>query len=145
MKGRVLHLETRPLFFRTGVKEIRRTRRLRRIIFAVWRFLASLARPSRTVNARRLRERGESVDSFVIRDATVDDIPALARLHVETWNATYAPLLMKVPTVEIREAQWRQAFAESGPRWFCLVVEDGAGELIGFAQADRSDGHRRCV
>jgi GNAT superfamily N-acetyltransferase len=112
---------------------------VKRIIFAAWRFLARLERPSRNVNSRRLRERGEDVYALVIRQATADDIPALSRLHVITWNATYAPLLMKGPSEKIRETQWRQKFAKNDPTWFCFVVENGSGELIGFAQGNRSD------
>lgn len=108
-------------------------------MFAVWRFLAGLERPSRNANARRLRERGETVDSLVIRAATADDIPALARLHVKAWNATYAPLLIKGPSETIRETQWRQKFAKDDATWFCYVVENRTGALIGFAQGNRSD------
>ncbi len=78
------------------------------------------------------------MDSLVIRQATVADLPGLARLHVKTWNATYAPLLVKGPTENIRDAQWRQAFAKNDPDWFCFVVEDCRGGLIGFAQGGRS-------
>ncbi len=112
---------------------------MKRIIFAIWRFVAGLARPSRNANARRLRGRGETVASLAIREATVDDIPALSRLHVKTWNATYAPLLTKGPSEKIREAQWRQKFANTDATWFCFVVENRRGELIGFAQGNRSD------
>ena len=111
----------------------------KRVLFAAWRTLAGLGRPSKTANARRLRERGESVDSLTIRDATAADIPALARLHVTTWNRTYAPLLMKGPSVSIRERQWREAFGKSDGSWFCLLVERPDGELVGFAKGRRSD------
>jgi ribosomal protein S18 acetylase RimI-like enzyme len=105
-----------------------------------WRFLVGLARPSARANGRRLRARGESPGALLIRDAGVADIPALARLHVETWNATYAPLLMRGPNVAIRERQWREAFAkyDGDPRWFCLVVQRPDGALVGFAQGQRS-------
>ena len=112
---------------------------MKRGVFAVWRFLAGLARPSGRANALRLRQRGEAVASLVIRDATAADVPALARLHVETWNATYAPLLMKGPGYEVRERQWREAFAANDGSWFCLVVERPDGRLVGFAKGTRSD------
>jgi L-amino acid N-acyltransferase YncA len=112
---------------------------MNRALVGVWRFLAGLARPSGRANARRLRRRGESVASLTIRDATAADVPALARLHVETWNATYAPLLMKGPGLEVRERQWREAFARNDGSWFCLVVERPDGRLVGFAKGNRSD------
>lgn len=100
---------------------------------------AGLARPSSAGNLRRLKGRGESPATFPIREATVADIPALARLHVKTWNATHAPLLVRGPGYTIRERQWEEAFARNDPGWLCLVVERPDGELIGFAQANKSD------
>ena len=108
-------------------------------VASLWRSAASLERPTTADNAKRLAERGESVQSLTIRDAVEDDIPALAQLHVTTWNATYAPLLMKGPPVALRERQWREAFAKQDGSWFCLVVENPRGELVGFAKAGRSD------
>lgn len=112
---------------------------MKRAMFGVWRFVAGLARPSRSGNERRLRERGESAASLTIRDATEADIPALAELHVTAWNATYAPLLVKGPGIALRERQWREAFARHEAGWFCLVVERQDGALVGFAQCNTSD------
>jgi hypothetical protein len=58
---------------------------------------------------------------------------------VVTWNATYAPLLMKEPGCEIRERQWRRTFAENDGTWFRFVVERPDGELVGFAKGNKSD------
>jgi ribosomal protein S18 acetylase RimI-like enzyme len=112
---------------------------MKRGVIAAWRFVAGLARRSGRANARRLRRRGEAVASLAVRDATAADVPALARLHVETWNSTYAPLLMKGPGYELRERQWREAFAANDGTWFCLVVERPDGSLVGFAKGRRSD------
>jgi L-amino acid N-acyltransferase YncA len=112
---------------------------VKRAAVGVRRILAGLARPSRRANARRLRERGEAVASFTIREATAADVPTLARLHVETWNATYAPLLVKGPSFEVRERQWREAFQRDDGSWFCLVVQRPDGRLVGFAKGVRSD------
>src|SRR5437660_3782139 len=71
--------------------------------------------------------------SLIIREATAVDIPALVDLHVKTWNATY-PEVLKKPTYEIRERQWREAFAVTDGSWFCFVVEGQNGELVGFAK-----------
>lgn len=113
--------------------------RMKRVINATWRALAGLDRPTRKANLRRLHRRGEALDQLKIREATQPDIGALARLHVTTWNATYAPFGLKGPSVHVRERQWREAFARGDPDWFCLVVERADGELVGFAQASRSD------
>ena len=77
---RVEEYAPRPLTFRD---------RLKPRIAALHRWINTRTRPSRERNARTLRERGESLDSIVFRDAVAADIPALAELHVTTWNATY--------------------------------------------------------
>ena len=114
-------------------------RAVKRAVVATWRFLAGLTRPSARANARRLRRRGEDVARLTIGDATAADVPALARLHVEAWNATYAPLLAKGPGPAVRERQWRETFAKEDGSWFCLVVERPDGRLVGFAKGQRSD------
>lgn len=71
---------------------------------------------------------------FVIREADASDVPALARLHVATFNETHAPVLNNGPTYELRERQWRETFAAADGSWFCFVAEDAHGELVGFAK-----------
>ena len=109
------------------------------LINAAWRWLAARERPTRGENLRGLRDRGESVDALRWRDATPADIPALAQLHVVTWNATYGPLGAVGPSAAVREQQWRQGFQHADPDWFCMVLERPDGALVGFAQVNRSD------
>jgi len=86
--------------------------------------------------------------SFIIRDAVASDVPALARVHVATYNETHAPESMDGPTYEIREYQWRKAFhyrqklwyrllIDRGTPWFCFVIEHQNGGLVGFAKGQR--------
>jgi L-amino acid N-acyltransferase YncA len=70
----------------------------------------------------------------IIREATLANVSALARLHVTAFNETHAPVRMDGPTNEVRERQWRQAFLSAEGSWFCFVIEDESGELIGFAK-----------
>lgn len=102
------------------------------------RWINSFSRPSGEENARRLRKRGESLDSIVFRDAVVGDIPALAELHVTTWNATYNT--RRGPTVAIRTWQWNKVFAEENRRDFVLVLEDRNQRLIGFTWGKPNEG-----
>jgi L-amino acid N-acyltransferase YncA len=74
------------------------------------------------------------METLVIREATAADVPALARLHVTTFNETHAPVLQNGPTYEVREQQWRQAFQSADGNWFCVVIEGPDNELIGFAK-----------
>jgi ribosomal protein S18 acetylase RimI-like enzyme len=106
-------------------------------INALLRFRNSFRRPSKRTNTRLLNQRGESLDSFIIREATVQDIPALAALPVKTWSDTY-PDVKKPPTFETREWQWRKAFFEENDgSWFCFVMENSQQQLIGFAKGKK--------
>jgi GNAT superfamily N-acetyltransferase len=75
----------------------------------------------------------------MIRDATALDVPALASLHVTTWNATHG-WRPNGPTYELRERQWRDAFGYPDGSWFCLVVERPNSALVGFAKGMLYDG-----
>ncbi len=112
--------------------------RLKPRMASLKRWLNQRTRPSHEANARRLRERGESIDSIVFRDAVAADIPALAELHVTTWNATYNT--NRGPTIETRTWQWNKIFAEKDWRDFVLVLEDRTGRLIGFTWGKPENG-----
>lgn len=105
---------------------------MKEIINTVIRFWWSLKRPSKAANLKRLRDRGESLSSFNIREATEADIPALAALHVQTWNETY-PGVEHPPSYHIRERQWTEIFRINDHSWFCYLVEHADGHLVGFA------------
>ena len=100
------------------------------------RWVKNFQRPSKNKNLNQLKKRGEDISSFQLREATIDDVPALVDLHVITWNATY-PGFRNPPTHAIRDYQWRKAFTEKNKDWVCLVLENSSKELIGFVQANR--------
>jgi len=106
--------------------------KLRAAGFRTARRLLALRRPTRRHNARALRSRGESLEALTLREAVPADAPALAALHVSTWNDTYAPL-MTGPPVAIRERQWREAF-DKPEGWFCYVLARPDGALVGFTK-----------
>jgi ribosomal protein S18 acetylase RimI-like enzyme len=112
--------------------------RLKRRFAGLARWLNARSRPTGRTNARRLRERGESLDSIVFRDAIAADIPALAELHVTTWNATYRTT--HGPTVATRMSQWNEVFRKEHRRDFVLLLEDRNGRLIGFTWGKPNDG-----
>ena len=78
--------------------------------------------------------------AFRLREATSEDISALARLHVQTFNETHRGGCDGGPSYELRERQWRDAFAITDGSWFCFVVEDDKGEVVGFAKGTHHDG-----
>jgi hypothetical protein len=49
--------------------------------------------------------------AFHIRDAHESDVPALARLHVQTFNETHRGGRSGGPSYELPERQWRESFA----------------------------------
>jgi hypothetical protein len=100
---------------------------------AVVRFVAGLRRPTKAVNQRGLLARGEHMESFTLREVVPEDLSALAMLHVKTWADTY-PNVKQPPSYELREQQWREQFQVADGSWFCFVVVNLKGELIGFAK-----------
>jgi len=138
--GRALHLEYRFGELEGTVEVVRVEEyvpppitladRLRPRLAALQRRMYARSRPRGDANARALRERGEALDTIVCRDAVAADIPALAELHVVTWNATYRTT--RGPSVDTRQRQWAQVFSKEDRRDFVLVLEDRTGRLIGF-------------
>jgi hypothetical protein len=106
---------------------------MKNIIHTIARFLNGLQRPSKRSNLRRLYKRGETPAAFTIREATAADIPALASLHVQTWNETHGHA-RHPPTARLREHQWQEQFGITDGSWFCFVAENQRGDLIGFAK-----------
>lgn len=104
----------------------------------VFRFLTSLRRSSKPSGTNLLRQREESHEPLIFRETINSDLPALVALHVKTWNDTY-PEVRQPPTYEIRESQWRQTFEVYDDSWFCFVIEDFKGQLIGFAKGKKYD------
>jgi len=105
---------------------------MKNFINSVRRFLNSLKRPSKKTNMNKLHERGESLDSFIFRDATKNDITELGKLHAITWAQTYNA---KNQNIQLRQYQWRKAFTEENDgSWFCILVVNKKNELVGFAK-----------
>ncbi len=78
--------------------------------------------------------------AFRLREARAEDIQALAALHVTTFNETHRGGRPGGPSYETRERQWRDAFERQDGSWFCYVIEDDRGELVGFAKGTPHDG-----
>jgi len=112
--------------------------RLKPRIAGLQRRIHARSRPTGEENTRALRARGESLDSITIRDAAAADVPALADLHVTTWNATYRT--SRGPTVSTRTRQWNEVFAKADRRDFVLVLENQTGRLIGFTWGKPNEG-----
>src|SRR4029453_14633685 len=82
----------------------------------------------------------ESRMTFHLRDALRTDIAALAALHVLTYNETHRGGRPGGPSHELRERQWRDAFARQEGSWFCFVIEDDVGGVGGVSKGTPHDG-----
>jgi len=77
--------------------------------------------------------------AFRLRAMTAADVPAVAALHVATFNETHT-VHNDGPSFALRETQWSKAFVEDDGSWFGVVIEADGGELVGFAKGKPHDG-----
>ncbi|PWU01925.1 MAG: hypothetical protein C5B52_06560 [Bacteroidetes bacterium] len=75
-------------------------------------------------------------NNFLIRFAGPQDVKAIAALHVTTFMETHGAA---GPTLETRQGQWTNLFQNFDGSWFCIVIEDNNGNLIGFARGQSYD------
>ena len=72
-----------------------------------------------------------------IREATIADVAAIAKVHVESWRTTYKGLLpddyLANLTYEQREPLWREILSKPVGHSLVYVAEDHAGNIVGFA------------
>ena len=72
-----------------------------------------------------------------IREATIADVAAIARVHVDSWKTTYKGLLpddyLASLTYEQREPLWREILSRPARHSLNYVAEDSAGNIVGFA------------
>lgn len=80
-----------------------------------------------------------SMSSYLVRPATIRDAKAIAQIHVTAAQAAYKGLLpedqINPPTVEKRQAYWREAIEYSEPQVQVVTKDD---EIVGFVGFDRS-------
>ncbi len=69
---------------------------------------------------------------YTIREAVAADVPALAVLHVTTFNETHGSI--DAPTIATRKWQWQNIFQNKDDNWFCFVIEKENEGQIGFAK-----------
>jgi hypothetical protein len=78
----------------------------------------------------------------LVRDATPDDVEAIARVHVQGWREAYAGQLSEEAlaglSVGERATMWRRAFERPDPRARFLIAERVPGGIVGFARGGPS-------
>jgi ribosomal protein S18 acetylase RimI-like enzyme len=72
-----------------------------------------------------------------IREATMADVAAIARVHVDSWRTTYKGLLpddyLANLTYAQRESLWHEVLSKPVDHNLVYVAEDNAGNIVGFA------------
>ena len=73
---------------------------------------------------------------LTIRPAELDDAPAIAKVHVETWRAAYQGIIpqdyLDTLNVQNRTMSWVRLLDRSA-ELITLVSEDDNGRVVGFA------------
>jgi GNAT superfamily N-acetyltransferase len=74
---------------------------------------------------------------MTVREAIYTDIPAIARVHVDTWRTTYKGIFsdeyLANLSYEKRESGWLKILNNTLENDFIYVAQDALGEIIGFA------------
>ncbi|MBA4850665.1 GNAT family N-acetyltransferase [Emticicia sp. BO119] len=102
---------------------------------SVLRFLLGLKRPSSSANKSLLHKNGETLSSFIIREAVAKDLEDLVTLYIQTWYETYGSSKHKLSRDYIHR-HWKEFFSRTNEGWFCFVIENiRTHQLIGYAKA----------
>ncbi len=79
------------------------------------------------------------MEKYIVRTATLEDAPSIARVHVDSWRTTYAGVMpndyLASLSYEERERMWLDALTKHAATNFAYVAEDAAGKVVGFASA----------
>ncbi|HEY1053827.1 MAG TPA: GNAT family N-acetyltransferase [Emticicia sp.] len=108
---------------------------MKNVTTSILRFLLGLKRPSSGANKRLLHKNGETLSSFIIREAVAKDMEDLVTLHIQTWYETYGNSKHKLSREYIHR-HWKEFFSRTNEGWFCFVIENTqTHQLIGFTKA----------
>ncbi|MEO0534478.1 MAG: GNAT family N-acetyltransferase [Cyanobacteria bacterium P01_A01_bin.123] len=75
---------------------------------------------------------------MIVREATLQDIPTIARVHVDSWQTTYRGIVpdeyLARLTYEHRTQRWHQLFSRAvQDKHFTYVAEHDSAGVVGFA------------
>jgi ribosomal protein S18 acetylase RimI-like enzyme len=81
----------------------------------------------------------------IIREAHTDDIAGIAKVHVDSWQTTYAGLApdeyLANMTYSSHEKWWMYNLTNNSEGSFTYIAEDDSGQIIGFVSGgpERTD------
>ncbi|NDJ22929.1 GNAT family N-acetyltransferase [Nostoc sp. B(2019)] len=75
---------------------------------------------------------------MLLREATLKDVPVIARVHVDTWQTTYRGIVpdsyLAQLSYEKRERGWEEILRSAkDTQQFTYVAVDALGQIVGFA------------
>ncbi|NJM87928.1 MAG: GNAT family N-acetyltransferase [Hydrococcus sp. RU_2_2] len=75
---------------------------------------------------------------MIVREAMVEDAPAIAKVHIETWRTTYHSILpedyLARLSLQERENRWvKMLNTAAKDNHFIYVAENESGQIIAFA------------
>ena len=82
--------------------------------------------------------KGDEINNPIIqiRAATLNDVPGIARVHVDVWNSTYTGIVpqefLDSRTYENKTPQWQRIVGEAKPRSHVYVAVTETDEVVGF-------------
>jgi GNAT superfamily N-acetyltransferase len=80
---------------------------------------------------------GRSMNPFVFRSATRDDVEAVAALHTESWRHAYRGILpdayLDGPIVQERLSLWQVRFSSPNSHRHLVLLAESGKKLVGFA------------
>jgi GNAT superfamily N-acetyltransferase len=80
-------------------------------------------------------------DRLLIREATVDEAPTIAKLHASSWQATYRGIMpdhyLNNEALDERIDYWTTRMRTPGPFDRLVVIAEYDGNAAGFASAER--------
>jgi 3-deoxy-manno-octulosonate cytidylyltransferase (CMP-KDO synthetase) len=86
--------------------------------------------------------RQKAAGNFIFREATVEDIPRIARVHVESWRKSFRGVVpqefLENISVEKREKAFGERFGDEDYRMF--VAESSENGVVGFVDFGASRG-----
>ena len=85
----------------------------------------------------------EITTEISIRPAVAEDAAEIARVHVKSWQSTYADILPEEILLNLNSNQhearwWRSVLGRFRRNHFVYVAETGEGEVAGFSSAGPS-------
>ena len=83
------------------------------------------------------RDPMQKISNHIIRPVTLQDVPAIAAVHVEAWQSSYKEILpadfLAGLSVERRTQEWSQSLTE--PRRIVLAATTPDDRIVGFCVA----------